>query len=166
MVCVFRYVCMCLITFPNATADVAMSSTKLSPPLAGAATLMGLVPNVHSFPLVGTTSGEVLVKDIPWGGRQWVWQDVVVVSSKVGEKKKNLHSQSCSPSGPAWSSSQQCHSGWNLKWWIKSNNGVYYLIVNEGKTTVIRLSVYEIYWSSSKRKTHGFLLIFRIIFVH
>lgn len=57
--------CVCFLTFPNATADVAMSSTKLSPPLAGAAMLMGLVPNVHSLPLVGTTSGEVLVKDIP-----------------------------------------------------------------------------------------------------
>lgn len=34
-------------TFPSATADVAMSRTKLSPSLAGAATLMGLVPKVH-----------------------------------------------------------------------------------------------------------------------
>lgn len=35
------------LTFPSATADVAMSRTKLSPSLAGAAKLMGLVPNVH-----------------------------------------------------------------------------------------------------------------------
>lgn len=35
------------VTFPRATADVAMSRTKLSPPLPGAATLMGLVPKVH-----------------------------------------------------------------------------------------------------------------------
>lgn len=34
-------------TFPSATADVAMSRTKLSLPLEGAATLMGLVPRVH-----------------------------------------------------------------------------------------------------------------------
>lgn len=36
-----------VVTFPSATADVAMSRTKLSPSLAGAATLMGLVPKVH-----------------------------------------------------------------------------------------------------------------------
>lgn len=35
------------LTFPMATAEVAMSKTKLSPSLAGAATLMGLVPKVH-----------------------------------------------------------------------------------------------------------------------
>lgn len=35
------------LTFPSATADVAMSRTKLSLPVAGAATLMGLVPRVH-----------------------------------------------------------------------------------------------------------------------
>lgn len=35
------------LTFPIATADVAMSRTKLSPSLAGAAILMGLVPRVH-----------------------------------------------------------------------------------------------------------------------
>lgn len=35
------------LTFPRATADVAMSRTKLSLPLPGAATLMGLVPSVH-----------------------------------------------------------------------------------------------------------------------
>lgn len=35
------------LTFPSATADVAISRTKLSPSLAGAATLMGLVPKVH-----------------------------------------------------------------------------------------------------------------------
>lgn len=35
------------VTFPIATADVAMSRTKLSPSLAGAAKLMGLVPKVH-----------------------------------------------------------------------------------------------------------------------
>lgn len=36
-----------VVTFPSATADVAISRTKLSPSLAGAATLMGLVPKVH-----------------------------------------------------------------------------------------------------------------------
>lgn len=35
------------LTFPRATADVAMSRTKLSPSFAGAATAMGLVPKVH-----------------------------------------------------------------------------------------------------------------------
>lgn len=35
------------LTFPSATADVAMSRTKLSLSFAGAATLMGLVPKVH-----------------------------------------------------------------------------------------------------------------------
>lgn len=35
------------VTFPIATADVAMSRTKLSPFLAGAAKLIGLVPKVH-----------------------------------------------------------------------------------------------------------------------
>lgn len=35
------------VTFPRATADVAMSRTKLSPSLPGAATLRGLVPKVH-----------------------------------------------------------------------------------------------------------------------
>lgn len=35
------------VTFPRATAEVAMSRTKLSPSVPGAATLRGLVPKVH-----------------------------------------------------------------------------------------------------------------------
>ena len=53
------------LTFPKAAVDVAMSSTKLSSPLPGAATEMGLVPKVGSRPLVGTTRGDVFVNAIP-----------------------------------------------------------------------------------------------------
>lgn len=110
--------------FPTCTAQTRQPGGVTNTPHSGD-WKVHLLNYFTSFPLVGTTSGEVLVKDIPWGGRQWVWQDVALVSSNVvGEGEKNLHSQSFPPSGPAWSSSQQCHSGWNLKWWINSNTGV------------------------------------------
>ena len=54
------------ITFPNATAVVAISNTKLSPSLAGAATHIGLVPSTSSLALVGTSKGEVFVNAIPF----------------------------------------------------------------------------------------------------
>ncbi|PSN40098.1 hypothetical protein C0J52_13745 [Blattella germanica] len=48
-----------------ATAAVAMSRTKLSPFLAGAAREMGFVPRAALVALVGLIKGEVLVKDMP-----------------------------------------------------------------------------------------------------
>ena len=45
---------------------MAISRTKLSPAFAaGAASVSGLVPSVGRRARVGTTSGDVLVKDIP-----------------------------------------------------------------------------------------------------
>lgn len=139
-----------VLTFPSATADVAMSRTKLSPSLAGAATLMGLVPKVHykeqvhsvrmrqrsrswhevqfilrnkftSLPRVGTTSGDVLVNDMPCGG-QIIRHTFKTMWAHSTSKKINdiysiqiFHSQSCSPSELAMRSILQYHNGWSLR---------------------------------------------------
>lgn len=55
-------------TFPRATTEVAMSSTKLSPFCPGAAKEIGLVPKKGFLPRVAVTSGDALVKAIPCGG--------------------------------------------------------------------------------------------------
>mmetsp|Transcript_10160 Transcript_10160/g.35071 ORF Transcript_10160/g.35071 Transcript_10160/m.35071 type:complete len:275 (-) Transcript_10160:495-1319(-) len=52
-------------TFPRATALVAMSSTKGSRPLVGAARAIGFVPRAGFFALVGTTRGLVFVMLMP-----------------------------------------------------------------------------------------------------
>lgn len=58
------------LTFPSATADVAMSRTKLSLSLAGAATLMGLVPKVHY---------RQQVQNVRIGWKYYLWHKVAFV---------------------------------------------------------------------------------------
>lgn len=53
-------------TFPIATVVEAISSTKESSPVPGAAKLIGLVPSAGTALLVGKEIGEVFVMDIPW----------------------------------------------------------------------------------------------------
>ena len=53
-------------TFPMATADVDISRMNLSSPRdPGAATEIGLVPNIVVAERVGLTNGDVLVEEIP-----------------------------------------------------------------------------------------------------
>mmetsp|Transcript_33941 Transcript_33941/g.107847 ORF Transcript_33941/g.107847 Transcript_33941/m.107847 type:complete len:208 (-) Transcript_33941:157-780(-) len=52
-------------TLPTGTVVVAMSSWKLSPPLAGQKHAMGFVPPARTFARVGTMKGLVFVKEKP-----------------------------------------------------------------------------------------------------
>ena len=57
-----------------------MSRVKSSWLPQGLVKAMGLVPYAHSLALVGTTSGDVLVNDMPFGRK---FYDVIIDLSKV-----------------------------------------------------------------------------------
>lgn len=71
------------------------------------------------LPRVGTTSGEVLVKDMPWGGAGYGTCDETQLihhryTFQDWNSKRSALLQSCFPSEPTLHSVQRSHNGWNL----------------------------------------------------